>query len=59
MSKFREFIGRLALVILFIGIIFLSIAKAGIAAFLIWGGFVLICQITIDYLLAAFDDSKK
>ena len=55
MKNFREFIGRLALVIMFIGIVALSFAGVGVMEFLIWGGFVTISYMILDYLLGAFD----
>ncbi len=57
MKNFRDFVGRLALVILFIGIVGLSLADVGIKEFLYWGGFVFITYTVIDYLLGAFDKS--
>ena len=58
MKNFREFVGRLALIIMFIGIVALSFADVGVMEFVIWGGFVFISYMVIDYLLGAFDNSE-
>tara|TARA_B100000989_G_scaffold262754_1_gene214354 strand:- start:1291 stop:1467 length:177 start_codon:yes stop_codon:yes gene_type:complete len=55
MKNFRDFVGRLALVIMIIGIVVLSFADVGVMEFVIWGGFVFISYKIIDYLLGAFD----
>ena len=58
MKKFREFVGRLALVILFIGIVALIFSGVDIMELVIWGGFVFIGYMAIDFLLETFDDSE-
>ena len=58
MKKFREFVGRLALVIFFIGIVALIFSGVDIMEFVFWGGFVFIGYMAIDFLLEPFDNSE-
>ncbi len=60
MKRFRDFISRLQLVILIIGIVLLALSDvSGFMPFLIWTGVVVVFFGVIDYLLAAFDKDEK